>query len=297
VDVNRVGKAASYQYYNYDPAGRLLTDCTSATKADSCPDTDAATTFTYDPVGNRKTQAKGGVTTNYTYDSADALTKTVTGTTSRTFTYDDDGNQTGAGSATFTYDANNRLSSVVSGPTTYSYVYDADGNRTSATKAGSGLLRTTTWDINGSLPRVGAEYSGSGSLIADYQYNPLGQIQAETTGAGTFYHHRDLVGSITDLTDAEGDLQTSYSYTAFGEVTQSDKATSPPVNRFTYTGEYKEPTTDAAGHCLRARNYTPDTGRFTSRDPYTAGQGSPYDASYNYVGNSPTNRYDPAGTI
>lgn len=296
VDVNRVGKAASYQYYNYDPAGRLLTDCPSATKADSCPDADAATTFTYDPVGNRKTHAKGGVTTDYTYDDTDALTKTVTGSTSRTFTYDDDGNQTGAGSATYTYDANNRLSSVTSGPSTYSYVYDADGNRTSATKAGSGLLRTTTWDINGTLPRVGAEYSGSGKLIADYQYNPLGQIQAETTGAGTFYHHRDLVGSITDLTDAEGDLQTSYSYAAFGEITQSDTATSPPVNRFTYTGEYKEPTTGAAGYYLRARNYTPDTGRFTSRDPHTAGEGAAYDASYNYVGNSPTNRYDPAGT-
>ncbi|WP_406165459.1 RHS repeat-associated core domain-containing protein [Streptomyces sp. NBC_00996] len=153
-----------------------------------------------------------------------------------------------------------------------------------------------TWDLNNQLPLLVTENGSSGSLIADYQYNPVDQIQGEATSAGAFYHHHDLLGSVTDITDTNGALQRSYSYTAFGEGTQTDVATSPPTNRFTYTGEYKEPTTSAAGYYLRARNYAPDTGRFTSRDSYTAGQDTPAESPYAYVGNGPTHRYDPAGT-
>jgi RHS repeat-associated protein len=154
-----------------------------------------------------------------------------------------------------------------------------------------------TWDLNYQLPVLATENGSSGSLIADYQYNPVNQIQSETTGAGTFYYHHDLLGSVTDITDANGALQKSYSYTAFGEVTQTDVATSPPTNRFTYTGEYKEPTTGTAGYYLRSRNYTPETGRFTSRDSYTPGQETPAESSYAYVGNGPTHRYDPQAPV
>ncbi|WP_189964025.1 FG-GAP-like repeat-containing protein [Streptomyces violascens] len=295
IDVTRAGKPASYQYYTYDPAGRLLTDCSSVTKADTCPDAGSAMTFSYDPVGNRKTQNKAGATTTYTYDNADQLTQTVTGSTTRAFTYDADGNQTGAGGDTFAYDANNRLTAAASNGASYSYTYDADGNRATASKDGSGLQRSTVWDINHSLPLAAADYNSSGALSAQYQYNPLGQIQAQTTDAGTYYHHRDLIGSVTDLTDTNGALQTSYSYTAFGEVTQANTAVAPPANPFTYTGEYREPTTSAAGYYLRARNYSPDTGRFTSQDPYNPSQETPYGTPYGYVENAPTNRTDPSG--
>uniref|UniRef100_A0AAU2V2F5 FG-GAP-like repeat-containing protein n=1 Tax=Streptomyces sp. NBC_00003 TaxID=2903608 RepID=A0AAU2V2F5_9ACTN len=295
IDVTRAGKPASYQYYTYDPAGRLLTDCSSSAKADTCPDVGSATTFSYDPVGNRKTQNKAGTATTYTYDNADQLSQTVTGPSTRAFTYDADGNQTGAGGDTFTYDANNRLTAAASNGASYAYTYDADGNRTTASKDGSGLQRSTAWDINNSLPLAAADYNSSGALSAQYRYNPLGQIQAETTDTGTFYHHRDLIGSVTDLTDANGALQTSYSYTAFGEITQANTAANPPANPFTYTGEYREPSTSAAGYYLRARNYTPDTGRFTSQDPYNPGQGTPYGTAYGYVENAPTSRTDPSG--
>ncbi|MFJ3728880.1 FG-GAP-like repeat-containing protein [Streptomyces sp. NPDC090045] len=295
IDVTRTGKPASYQYYDYDPAGRLLTDCIAATKASTCPDRTTAATYTYDQAGNRKTHTKAGTTTNYTYDDADQLTQTVTGTTTRTFSHDDDGNQTADGADTFTYDANNRLTGVTSGGATYAYTYDADSNRTAASK-NNAVQRTTAWDINNALPQAAADYNGSGSVTARYRYNPLGQIGDETTGGITYYTHHDLIGSVTDLTDSTGTLQTSYTYTAFGETTQANVATTPPASPFTYTGEYKEPTTNAAGLYLRARNYTPDTGRFTSRDPRSSGQGKPSESQYAYVGNSPTHLSDPAGT-
>ncbi|MEC3998880.1 FG-GAP-like repeat-containing protein [Actinacidiphila sp. DG2A-62] len=298
VDVNRSGKPASHQYYTYDSAGLLLTDCTSATLAAQCPaaDATAGTTYTYDGVGNRTTATTAGTLTTYTYDAADQLSNALTGNKTTSYTYDKNGNQTGDGTNTFTYDATSHLSSLTTPSATYTYGYDAEGNRTSASKAGTGLLRNTIWDPNYDLPQVAAEYGASGSLIAAYQYNPLEQIQSQTTSAAApFYYHHDQLGSVTDITDTAGALQTSYSYTAYGALTQTDTATNPPTNRFTYTGQYKEPTTNAAGYDLRARNYDPTTGRFTSTDPIQLRPSDPYTSAYSYAGNSPTNGIDPSG--
>ncbi|MET7380152.1 RHS repeat-associated core domain-containing protein [Streptomyces sp. NPDC005526] len=288
------GTTATSHYYSYDATGRLLTDCTSSTKADTCPSGSPTTAFTYDKVGNRLTQTEDGKTTSYSYNDADELTQSTTGTSKTAYDYDADGNQTASGANKFTYDAANRLTSATVGSATYGYTYDADGNRVAASKNGS-TLRTMTWDLNNKLPLLATENGTAGSLIADYQYNPVEQIQGETTGAGTFYHHHDLLGSVTNITDANGALQRSYDYTAFGEVTQTDVATNPPTNRFTYTGEYKEPTTNAAGYYLRARNYDPDTGRLTTRDPYAPSEDTPYIQPYAYVENAPTSRTDPSG--
>lgn len=294
VAVARAGQADSYRYYSYDAADRLLTDCNSGTEAASCPDLDHATTYTYDPVGNRKTEAKNGVTTTYAYDEADQLTSAATGSATRSFGYDADGNQTKDGATAFAYDANNRLSSVSSGADTYAFTYDSDGNRTAAAKGGT-RLRTTTWDINGSLATIGTEYGPTGALTAEYQYNPLQQIQAQTTSSGTFFHHHDQLGSVTDVTDKNGAAQRRYSYTAFGEATTTDAAENPPATPFTYTGAYTEPATSAAGYYLRARNYDPTTGRLTSTDPATPSVSNPYVSAYAYANNTPTLYTDPTG--
>jgi RHS repeat-associated protein len=164
---------------------------------------------------------------------------------------------------------------------------DADGNRTAAAKGGT-RLRTTTWDINGSLATIGTEYGPTGALAAEYQYNPLQQIQAQTTSSGTFFHHPDQLGSVTDVTDKNGAAQRHYSYAAFGEATTTDAAENPPVNPFTYAGAYTEPATSAAGYYLRARNYDPTTGRLTSTNPSTPSVSNPYVSAYAYADNTPT---------
>ncbi|MEU8984630.1 polymorphic toxin type 17 domain-containing protein [Streptomyces sp. NPDC048309] len=295
VDKTR-GSSAKSTYYTYDQVGRLLTECASATKTTACPAGEPTDTYTYDKVGNRNTRAAAGATTNYRYDAADRLLQTDTGSSITAYDYDVDGNQIKAGSTTFGYDAENRLTGVTTSSTKYGFTYDADGLRTQATKSGA-ALRTTTWDINygDDLARVATETNGFGSLIADYQYDPADQIQAETTGAGAFYYHHDLLGSVTDITDSAGAAQTAYDYTAFGELTTTNIAASPPANRFTFTGEYKEPTTSTAGYYLRARNYDPGTGRFSTRDPYAPEQDTPYTQPYAYAENMPTSRTDPSG--
>ncbi|MFI5877070.1 RHS repeat-associated core domain-containing protein [Streptomyces sp. NPDC051445] len=158
------------------------------------------------------------------------------------------------------------------------------------------MQRTTVWDPNNDLPQAAADYSGTGTLTTTYQYNPLEQIQSQTAPSGAaYFHHHDQLGSVTDLTDATGKPQSSWTYTAYGQATQTNAATAPPVNPFTYTGQYTESTTLAAGYNLRARNYDPGTGRFTTTDPIQLRQGEPYASAYTYVGDRPTYAVGPSG--
>ncbi|WP_369366114.1 RHS repeat-associated core domain-containing protein [Streptomyces sp. CG4] len=146
------------------------------------------------------------------------------------------------------------------------------------------------------LPQAAADYTGSGALTAAYQYSPLEQIQSRTLPSGAaYFQHHDQLGSVTDLTDATGNLQSSWPYTAYGQSTQTNTATSPPANPFTYTGQYTEPTTKAAGYNLRARNYDPITGRFTTTDPIQPQQAEPYTSAYSYTGDRPTYAVDLSG--
>ncbi|MEU0427423.1 RHS repeat-associated core domain-containing protein [Streptomyces canus] len=151
------------------------------------------------------------------------------------------------------------------GAHTYAYSYDATGNRTTTRTDGT-LPRTTHWDVNNPLPQVSDETNGSGALIADYRYDPLGEPQLLHTGAGNFYDHHDLPGSVTDLTSAAGVDQYTYAYDAYGTTKTTALTTSAPANPFAYTGQYQDPAGTALGYPLRARTYDPSTGRFTSTD-------------------------------
>ncbi|MFF0726046.1 DUF6531 domain-containing protein [Streptomyces sp. NPDC004134] len=294
----------AHSYYTYDDAGRLLTECTSPTEGETCPTGAPTTSYTYDKVGNRKTRtAPDGAITNYTYDTADQLTEATTGSSTTSYAYDADGNQTQVGARTYAYDAENRLTSMTAAGSTWGFQYDADGNRVKRTRGNV----TLAWDINNTLPQLAAEYTSTGALNAEYTYNPLEQIESQhRTISGTntaYYYHRDLTGSVTDLTTETGGHAKTYNYTsAFGTGGPAAGA-EQPSNNFGYTGQYKEPVSgedpslaDALGYNLRARTYTPATGRFTSPDPLTMPQGTPAESAYAYAGNAPNHRLDPAGT-
>lgn len=302
IDTQRKSKAESL-YYTYDKSGRLESECTATVQADACPAAAATTTYKYDKVGNRKSRTDTKGTTDYSYDDADQLTQSVSGSVTTDYGYDADGNQTKAGTRTYAFDANNRLTSMTAGSKTWGFTYDADGNRTKRTKTGV----TLAWDINGELPQLAAEYTSTGALYADYQYNPYDEIESEhRTVSGSdaaYYYHRDLVGSITDLTTSTGTTAKAYDYTSAFGTGGPGADTNQPNNNFGYAGQYKEPAggedanmADALGYNMRARNYDPAQGRFTGRDPYKAGQESPAESAYTYTENRPTYLYDPAGT-
>jgi RHS repeat-associated protein len=279
-EVDQTGATSSTSTYGYDSLNRITSVCLQM----SCPSSgDPKTSWTYDNVGNRLSQTTSAGTTSYTYNSDDELT--AAGSTS--YSYDNNGNQTAAGANSFGYDLANRLISSTVGSTTTSYSYDGDGNRLTSN---DGTTTTNyTWDPAAGLPRLDLEKDGSGNVIRRYLYGS-NRVSLTTGGASpaTFYYHYDGLGSVTNLTDASGNSQWTYSYDPWGNTTVTKDDSAAPANPMQFTGGYL----DATGYDhLGARQYDPTNGRFTTTDPANTASGS----TYAYVDDQPTVAGDPMG--
>lgn len=246
-------------------------------------------------MGNLLTSGTSGATTSYTYNAGDELTSSTTGSTTNTYTYDANGNYTGDGTATnsITYNANNQPSSATQGTNTYTFTYDAQGDRVETTKNGS-TLTNATWDVNNPQPHIATVTDGSGTPVADYSYDPLGDPQSETTAGGTFYDTHDWLGSVTDLTSAAGVDELQNTYTATGAESTTTQGASPPPDQFGYAGQYNDPVLPGLVD-MGARQYDPVTGAFTSPDPVTQPAADPYTSPYAYASDDPTTLTDPTG--
>ncbi len=64
-----------------------------------------------------------------------------------TYSFDDNGNETAAGSTSYGYDLANRMISATVSGTTTNYAYDGDGNRLQAATTG-GSTTNYAWDTN-----------------------------------------------------------------------------------------------------------------------------------------------------
>lgn len=289
------GNTTTNQTYTYDTADRITRNCVDITTA--CTATAAKRIeYTYDPVGNRLTQNRVGVTTpgstTSTYNNADQLTQTVSGATTTPYTYDADGNQTSVGAKTSTYDLANRLRSAVSGATTTTYTYDGQGKR--LTRATNGTIDTKfSWDPAGPLPELALERTGANALIRRYVQGPDGPVSL-TTPAGAFYYHRDPIGSIRAVTNSTGAEQWKHDYDPYGENRLTTKVvTTAPANPVLFAGEALD--TETSLYHLRARQYDSATGRFTAVDPVAPKIADPYAASYIYAAARPNVLTDPRG--
>ena len=77
------------------------------------------------------------------------------------------------------------------------------------------------------------------------------------------YYTQNAHGDVVNLTDNNGAVTKTYQYDAFGVEKNIDDA---DTNAFRYCGEYYDKET--ATIYLRARYYSPSTGRFISRDSF-----------------------------
>jgi RHS repeat-associated protein len=135
-----------------------------------------------------------------------------------------------------------------------------------------------TLDLNNPLTQVLAD--GTNTYL--YGLDRLSQSSLTTE-----YFLTDALGSVRQLTDASGEVQSVASYEPFG-VPITNGASS-----YGFAGEWQDPTGLVF---LRARFYSPVTGRFISRDPYWGYLVSPQTQQpYAYSGNNPVNLTDPTG--
>jgi len=234
-----------------------------------------STTFTYDAVGNLKTKTIDGTSTSYTYNENDQLTDNTT------FTYDDNGNLVAKDSTTYEYDDKNRLIKTTTPSNTIEYSYDANDNRIAKTTNDG----TTTYliDANTAYAQV-----IDGTSI-EYTYG--NDLLTQNKDAETLLYLTDALGSTRALADSTGSITDNYTYSPYGALLEHLGSSD---NSFLFTGE--QYGFEEENYYLRARYYSPNSGRFLTRDTYDGTLDSPLSQNhYLYAGSSPSMYVDPSG--
>jgi RHS repeat-associated protein len=176
------------------------------------------------------------------------------------------------------WDARDRLISLTSNGITSTFTYDALDRRTSKTTNG----QTEAYLYDGS-----DIISENGAVNSVYTYGSGVDEPLIRKSSQYEYYLADHLGSVIGLTDINGNLLTSYNYSAYG-IKQTTGTTS--TNPFAFTGRED----DGNGYYFyRARYYSPDLKRFTAEDP--AGFGGGNSNLYSYVGGNPISGSDPSG--
>lgn len=174
------------------------------------------------------------------------------------------------------------MTGLSKGGTVWSFEYDQLGQRYAITENGS--RREFLFDPTG-IGSIVAEYSAGGT--ANYVQG-YGLVSRVSGGTATYYDF-DGLGSTVGLTDAAGLYVNTYSYLPFGEMLTSTMGASNP---FTYVGRFGVLDVGNGLYQMRARDYSPTLGRFTTQDPIgIAGGGN----LFAYTMNSPTNFVDVTG--
>ncbi len=265
--VDKVENGAAW-HSDYDVRGRL----TRARK-----DGADVATYAYDANGNRvdgaavidaqdRVMSMNGAT--YTYSAAgERLTRT-----------------TGAGVTTYLYDGRGHLSSVTA-PSGVRADYDLDAYGRRVTKRRNGTVQNRFLYRNGLQPI--ADVDAAGALVSRYIYarGELDPDALERAGA-TYLLLKDERGSIRFVIDAtSGAVSQALAYDAFGRVLSD---TNPGFQPFGFAGGIYDADTGLVH--FGARDYDPETGSFTRKDPSRFGGG---ENLYAYAGGDPINFVDP----
>src|SRR3972149_6413845 len=253
--------------------------------------------------GNKTTLLyPNGIQTTYTYDAKGDLIDIITqkapstgsgqatSTYKQTYQYDKTGNRTSytepSGIHTYTYDPfGRRIEKNISGQITTKYLYDNE-------------------DI---IMEYAAIIPTNTNITTKYIHGPgIDEPLSMIRNNKTYYYHADALGSITRMTDQNGNTVQTIRYDTFGNI----KSIKNPllIRPYAFTG--REYDIESGFYYLRNRYYDPRTGRFTTKDPigfaggdvnvygYVDSVGKPFAIEtnlYQYTGNNPINYIDPFG--
>lgn len=233
--------------YTYDAQGRL----TNAT-VDGTP-----TRYTWDRNGNR---TSGGAT----YDAQDRLTGTAGVTCAHTPAGRLQTRTDNAGTTAYTYDAKGALRAVDLPNTGNDIAYGIDGlGRRLERRVGGNVTQRWLYDPAG---RIVAELDAGNDLVATYAYLPGDNAPILRRRNNTTYRLvTDPVGSVRLVIDTtDGSIAQRIDYDPFGTPTYTGPQPAGFIP-FGFAAGHYDPATglDRIG----ARDYDPQTGRFTSKDP------------------------------
>lgn len=195
---------------------------------------------------------------------------------STTYSFDANGNQTGAsGGLSFAYNAKDQTSSITpAGGSAISMTYRGP-NQTERVTAGGNSYQYDSTGLSAATTSAGTAYLTK---------TPGGELISERLPSGTYYYLYDGLGSVVGLTDSSGKLVNSYAYDPYGNTTSVSETVSNP---FRFIGAIWDASTGL--YKMGDRYYDPTVGRFTQLDPLGEG--------YVYASDNPINFVDPGGLM
>lgn len=263
--------------YAYDDASQLT--AIDYKKGDGTPIGEL--TYAYDGAGRRirmsgslaRTTLPAAVA-SASYDANNRLTNW--GGTA--LDYDDNGNLIFEGTTSYTWNARNQLVATSQGGA--SFGYDAAGRRRS--RSASGISLQTLYD--GWNP---IQLQQAGAAMESRLFGlGLDEIYGRTKSSTSQSYLTDALGSVLELANPDHSAQAAYTYSAYGQTTESPGA---GWNLIKYTAREQD---TASLYYYRNRYYSPLTSRFISEDPIGLEGGVNL---YAYVGGNPISFVDPVG--
>ena len=235
------------------------------------------------------TDENANTTTNqYTVD--------VAGGSSRTLTYDDNGNLLSDGLRTYEWDAKNRLLAIEkTGDWRTEFTYNGLDRRVKLKDIDiSGSPSTTRevallWDGLA----IQEERNAAGSSVQK-RYFGSGMEITGGPSTGEYLYLRDHLGSIREMTDNDSSavLRARYDFDLWGERSANLISTGAAEADFAFTGHFFHPQSGLILAPYRA--FDPETGRWISRDWIGELDGA---NEYIYCGNSPLSFVDLTGFL
>jgi RHS repeat-associated protein len=275
-----VSGISSDYIYTYDAMGRLLTVTKDGALIEE---------YQYNANGTRiyeMNSLRGISGRNFSYDNEDHLLTTG----SAVYSYNLDGFLTAKtdGSEVTTYDYSSRgelLTVTLPDGRIIDYVYDPLGRRI-AKKIDGVIVEKYLWQ---GLTKLLAVFDGSNNLLMRFEYADGRMPVTMTKGGATYYLTYDQVGSLRVVADTSGNVIKRIDYDSFGYIIDDTNPTFEVL--FGFAGGLGDQDTGFVK--FGYRDYDPDLGRWTSKDPILFDNGD--SDLYGYCINNPVNLFDPWG--
>jgi len=238
--------------FSYDSLNRLLGATLAAGQTQS---------FTYDANGNRTNATINAASTTYTYPTTSHRLSNLTGSTTRSFTYDNAGNLTASAGITYAYDGRGRMKQAG----TATYAINGLGQRV---KKNNGTDVFFAYDEAGHL--IG-EYDTTGAPIEETVWLgdlPVAVLKPNATSFDVFYIWSDNLGAPREITDTVNQERWEWpNADPFGNIPPNENPAG--LGTFTYNlrfpGQYYD--AEKASNYNNYRDYDPSIGRYVESDP------------------------------
>ncbi|MEP0068922.1 RHS repeat-associated core domain-containing protein [Pyruvatibacter sp.] len=291
----------------YDPLNRLTSAEVTQYGGGGPDNVLDAQTASYDDIGNITFKSDVG---NYSYLGAGgphavaAITPDgVNGAVNATFTYDANGNMLSGHGRTVNWTTFNKPADITRGGSTLDFTYGSDRQRTTQkgpddttyymSMGGTAHLERIV-DASTGQSKYQVYISASGRLVSAFTRQENAGAPADEI---TRYYHDDNLGSVSVITDENGNVVERLSYDAWGERRDEDGSPNAAITSETNRGFTRHEHLEEVDLVhMNGRVYDAQIGRFLSADPHVQ---DPFNTQnlnrYSYVLNNPLAYTDPDG--